>query len=376
MTLLTPTTPLKRIFLRAVFCIALCFGPCAASVAVAQDSSRPGIEAAFVRQPKPARLLLADGREFADKMGPDGTFPDTLGGRKGSLAVESLRRGYYVIAAGVISSGADREHLLDKGLRAFEKGFSYAGADGSFPEERGGGSKKQSSLHPKSIFISSAARSMLLLQQVDLTPQLRARVNALLPRLQHSARWLAATPLLEEFYGRAKNTNQLFFAATALQEAGVVTADASLTRRAQALVERILARQTSDGTFPEDGGFDSNYQTVSLELLARYAATLPSGPWRDRVFSALRRGTDRFLQTVDPSGTINDSANTRTVACGPERTGSEPKGKGIDVVPLRLYYLGYLLNDQARLEAVGDRIQATGQNFTHAERCGGGKRQR
>jgi hypothetical protein len=356
--------------------IALCVGACAASVAVAQQPPGGGFEAAFVRQPKPARLLLADGREIAAKIGPDGTFPGTIGGRKGALAVESLRSAYYVVAAGVISSDGDKEQLLDKGLRAFEKGFDFAGPDGSFPDERGGATKKQNSLHPKSEFISAAARSLLLLQQVDLPPRFRARVAALLPRLQQSARWLASTPDLEEFFGRAKNTNQMLFVATALQESGVATADPSLTQRAQGLVERILARQTPDGTFPENGGFDSGYQTVSLDLLARYVVTLPNGPWRERVMAALRRGTDRFVQAVDATGAIDGSANTRTVACGPERAGSEPKGKAIDKFPLRLYYLGYLLNEQAKLEPVADRIHANGQGFTHFEKCEGGKRQK
>ena len=42
-----------------------------------------------------------------------------------------------------------------------------------------------------------------------------------------------------------------------------------------AIVDEMLQRQGSDGTFPEKGGFDSKYQTVSLEHLARYASTLP-----------------------------------------------------------------------------------------------------
>lgn len=329
-------------------------------------------EIAFLREPRPAEILLANGRDIARKINADGLFPDTLDGRKGPLAVETLRRAYVVVAAGVISTDADRDALLDKGLRAFERGFDFAGPSGSFPNERGGQKKKQYSLHPKATFIEAAARSLLLLRQADLTPEQRRRVEALVPRLERSARWLASSRDLEKFFKREKKqTNQLLFAAVALQEAGIVIGDKALTERAETLVRVILARQHDDGVLPEKGGFDSNYQTVSLELLGRYVNTLSPSPWRDTVTAALRKGLDRFVQTVDASGAIDTSRNTRTVACGDKVAGSAPKGRDIDIVPLRLYYLGHFLDDEARLSPIAERVQATGQSFKHDDKCPG-----
>jgi hypothetical protein len=269
----------------------------------------------------------------------------------------------------VISEDPDKAELLDKGLKAFEWGFDHAGEDGSFPNERGGATKKQNSLHPKSAFIEAAARSALLLQQVDLEPSFRDRLTALLPRLNKSARWMAGSRDLEKFFKRSRSANQLLFIAAALQEAGAATKDTTLTERARSLVEQILSQQGQDGTFPEKGGFDSNYHTVSLELLGRYASTLPPSPWRDTVMAALRKGIDRFTQIVDETGTIDASANTRTVPCGPKVSGAGPKGRDIDIVPLRLHYLGQLLGEQERLGALADRIHETGQSFTHDDKC-------
>jgi hypothetical protein len=361
------------------FCAVLLTAACGASAPGSAQSStavvaRVGAESetAFLREGRTAELLLADGRKFAEKLGADGTFPDTVDGPKGALAVESLRRAYYVVAAGLISKDADRDDLLDRGIKAFEYGFSQAGPDGSFPNERGGTKKKQNSLHPKSEFIEASARTILLLQQSDLAPAYDRRVKALVPQLRKSALWLANSQDTVAFFGRAKNTNQLMFVASGLQQAGVVTGDRQLTDRARELMETILKRQTADGAFPEKGGYDTNYQTVSLELLARYAHALPQSPWRDQVMTALRKGSDRFLASVDPqTGVISDAANTRTMACGAAVSGSDPKGKDIDIVPLRLYYLGFLLNDEARLSRVADRIQETGQSFTHKEKCDG-----
>jgi hypothetical protein len=317
------------------FCAVLLTAACGASAPGSAQSStavvaRVGAESetAFLREGRTAELLLADGRKFAEKLGADGTFPDTVDGPKGALAVESLRRAYYVVAAGLISKDADRDDLLDRGIKAFEYGFSQAGPDGSFPNERGGTKKKQNSLHPKSEFIEASARTILLLQQSDLAPAYDRRVKALVPQLRKSALWLANSQDTVAFFGRAKNTNQLMFVASGLQQAGVVTGDRQLTDRARELM--------------------------------------------DQVMTALRKGSDRFLASVDPqTGVISDAANTRTMACGAAVSGSDPKGKDIDIVPLRLYYLGFLLNDEARLSRVADRIQETGQSFTHKEKCDG-----
>jgi hypothetical protein len=188
---------------------------------------------------------------------------------------------------------------------------------------------------------------------------------------------MANSPDTLAFFQRVKNTNQLMSVAAGLQEASVVTGRPELAVRAKGMMEQILARQLADGAFPEKGGFDSNYQTLSLELLGRYYATLEPSPWRDRIGAALRKGLDRFLLAVDPeTGVINDDGNSRTVACGAPVAGTAPKGKDLDIVPLRLYYLGFLLNDEARLAPLAERILATGQSFSHSEKCEAGKRKK
>ncbi|MDH4385200.1 MAG: hypothetical protein QE280_07135, partial [Caulobacter sp.] len=374
------TSPFRRgVWIFAAFWLAAC-GASAPGAAQTQPPAAArkagaGSELAFLRKPRPAEIYLADGRTYTIKQNPDGTFPDTVGGPKGELAVESLRRAYFIAAAGVLAEGAEQEKLLDQGLKAFEWGFTQAGEDGSFPNERGGVKKKQNSLHPKAVYIEASARTLLLLQQAAPDARTRARVEALTPALYKSANWMANSPDTSAFFQRVKNTNQLMSVAAGLQEASLVTGKPELAVRARGMMEQILARQLADGAFPEKGGFDSNYQTLSLELLGRYYATLEPSPWRDRIGVALRKGLDRFLLVVDPqTGVINDDGNSRTVACGAPVEGSGPKGKDLDIVPLRLYYLGFLLDDEARLAPLAERILATGQSFSHSDKCEAGKR--
>ncbi len=362
---------------------ALWLAACGASAPEAAQVRASKVEAAgyresevvFLKKPRPAELYLATGRGYTVKQQADGTFPDTVDGPKGPLAVESLRRAYFIVAAGLLAEGQEADRLLDQGLKAFEWGFQQAGDQGSFPNERGGTTKKQNSLHPKAVYIEAAARTLLLLQQSDVDATTRRRIEALIPALHKSARWMAESQDTVIYFKRNRNTNQLMVVATGLQETAIVTGDQALAAKAQALMEEVLARQTDDGAFPEKGGFDSGYQGVSLELLGRYFATLKPSPWRARVEAALRKGTDRLVTAIDPAtGQINDSANTRTVACGAPVDEDDPKAKPVLRSSLRIHYLGHLLNDEARLSPLAERVSEQGQVFTHDDKCPAEKR--
>jgi hypothetical protein len=374
------TTSFRRgVWIFAAFWLAACGASAPGSAQTqppkASRAAGDGLEAAFLRKPRVAEIYLADGKTYALKQKADGTFPDTVASDKGGLAVEGLRRAHFIVAAGLVAEGQERERLLDQGLKAFEWGFQQAGEDGSFPTERGGTTKKQNSLHPKAVFIEAAAKSLLLLQQSSIDSRTRDRVKALTPALLKSANWLADSPDTVAFFQRNRNANQLMVVASALQQSAIVTKNPELAVKAKALMEKVLARQTADGVFPEKGGFDSNYQTVSLDLLGHYYATLEPSDWRNTVEAALRKGAERFVQTVDPAtGAINDAANTRTVACGSPVSGDGPKGKDIDIVPLRLHYLGFLLNDEARLSQLAERVHGQGQSFSHDDKCPAEKR--
>jgi|GEM_PF-2335074 len=330
-----------------------------------------GIEGSFLKSEGPRQMYLFNGPERARKLLPDGHYAGSVDAGKGpGVAVEMQRSATWIIAAGAISSGAEQIRLYDLGLKAFEWGFSHAGADGSFPTERGGTTKKQSSLHPKSMFIEAAARSLLLLSSREMpTPALKARVDALIPKLHQSASWMANSADLTAFLARAKNTNQIMFIATGLQETAKITGDQALAMKAESIIKSVIAKQFADGTIPEAGGFDMSYQTVSLELMGRYYDTLPEGPWRTTVYNSLRLGTNKFLSTVQADGRLYAPDSTRTVPCGERILGTGPKGRNIDIIPLRVYFLSQLLKDEARMRPIGAKIHAYGQGYTHEEEC-------
>jgi hypothetical protein len=329
----------------------------------------------LVDQPPAAAFLLYDGRAAVKDFTAGGATKGNAQWEQGvgDLNIESQRNAYLVLAAGIASTETDKAMLLDRGIRALEWGFNQQGPDGSFPAERAGAPEKSHSIHAKSEFLESAAWSLLLLSQSgDIDPSFRDRATALSAKLDLSAEWLARSDDLTTFFMDGKNSNQLFFIAAALQEAGLVTGKAALGEKAISLVMKILSSQTADGVFPEAGGFDLSYQTVSVDLLTRIASTVMGATLRATLLEADQRAIDRFLRQVAPDGTIDTSGNTRTAACGAPIPGLGPKGKDVDVIPLRLYQFGYLTGAVCTLAAVADSIEAVGQGFDHIGTCADG----
>jgi hypothetical protein len=347
------------------------FGIPVAAITSTQAYGGDAFACDLIHQPFPRVLVAHMGREAARSFTDEGA---SRGNREweegdGELNVEAQRGAYFVVAAGILESD---EALLDRGLAAIEWGLAQQGVDGSFPEEREGTDEKNGSIHAKSTFIEAAARTLRLLDGCGVLDQaVAARALAARERLGHSARWMAGSAELVDFFARAKNTNQRFFMASGLRQAGVLLADDALITRGGELLAEILAAQAADGTFSEDFGFDASYQTVSIDQLTTYASTVDDPRERAALLAAGQRAVDRFLRQVGPDGTIDARGSTRTGACGPRVPGLGPKGKDIDAIPLRLYQFGYLAGTLPALLPIANRIEAVGQGFDHLEDCGG-----
>lgn len=302
------------------------------------------------------------------------------------LKIEVQRDAWDIMASAVSSNSASR---ADLGLKALEWSFrsDIVGADGSWPDEREGTPDDFHSLHPKSVFLFAAARALLILKASALEPEFTARITKLTADVKKSAEWLAANPETIGFFDNAllkqKQANQLLFVILALHSSGILTKSPSLIEAADILWQRMLAgrdeggvvwgdRILSDGVFPEAQGFDASYQTVSLELLGLYYSSLNDKTKKDAILPYLSKGTDEFLKFVGSNGVVDTSTSTRTVACGsPVNPGVlEPKGVNVDIVPLRLRYLGLILDRSTEFNPLSEEINKVGIGFEHKEDCG------
>ena len=298
------------------------------------------------------------------------------------LRIELQRQAWDVISKAVINHNFNDAR---QGLKALRWAFhpSIAGSIGSWPSQKNETVPTMVSVHNKSVFLYAAARSLHLLKNATfpgISParisRFQRRVDATIVAALKSARWMATSPNTEDFVNDAisKRTraNQLLFIAMALTEVGILAHDQEVIDAGKERMDQALAIVTTQGVFPEGAGqainsvFDSSYQTVSLEILARYTASVQPSPYKDNLLSVLQLGTDRFLRIVRSDGSMDTSKNSRTQACG-ERIHSDAitKGVDIDIAPLRIRYLGYLLDKSSQYNPIADAVMKHGQGYGH-----------
>jgi hypothetical protein len=329
-------------------------------------------EVAYLQIPAVVQLLTYDGREAAKGLTSSGATQANAA-KSGSYTMESQRNGVYAVEGGIASNDPA---LIDTGLKAYEWGFAQMAADGSFPLERADSAQemKYEHIHPISFFVESAAHSVLLIRAAPVDQQYKARAEALIPKIHRAAQYMNHQDNLDAFYAQGIDTNMLTTPAAAFQEVATLTGDTTLEAQAKWMMGKVLARQEADGTLPEkmgkpSGDFDTTYQSVSLEYLTRYASLLSDSSWKATVVAAIKRGTDEFLSKVSANGMIDTSTNSRTIACGARLTTPGPKGRNIDVIPLRLYYIGLFFGDASMYGPIADKIDAYGQGFDHGDQC-------
>src|SRR3989344_2412131 len=225
----------------------------------------PGVdfELSFITKPFPSAALLFEGRHYVGRINGAGAFrvnADLAG--TGAYSIENQREAYRVVAAGVLSTDADKAELLDKGLKAFEWGFAQMTPSGSFPGAIDGQGRpgKFNAIHEVSFFIEAAAHSIELIRLSNVDQVYKTRAESLVPKLKLAIQYMTEPTNLDDFFTNAQNTNVLTKVATVFQETAALTNDAVLAVLAKSLMENILARQFADGTFPERNGFDSGYQ--------------------------------------------------------------------------------------------------------------------
>lgn len=366
--MITAMSPLPALA-AAIVALWACTAPPALGQAVPGSSGarqwqvleqRPGQpDHAFLARPEVRPVVIRLARRYAARIAPDGAFRANTGDE---LAIQRQRRAFDVVAGGVMLGGRDGARLVDRGIEAIRWGLDRRGTDDFFP---GQGGRNAASMLPRAFFLEAAFRSLLLLRDEPSLSR-AADLPGLQAALHEAATALGASPALRLAEEAGVNSNGLFVAAAALQGAAELSGDERLAGRARQVVGTALARQAPDGTFPERGGYDSNYQSVSLHFLARYIAMLPESAWREEVAAAARRGAARLLSSADPlTGRIDDRGNTRTIDCPPLDRVDPDAGEGF---ALRLRYIAHILGDPS-IAAPSERVAAARQRFQHIERC-------
>ncbi|MBI4609470.1 MAG: hypothetical protein HY726_10705 [Candidatus Rokubacteria bacterium] len=122
-----------------------------------------------------------------------------------------------------------------------------------------------------------------------------------LPRnWERTARWLARAP-------DSPASNQNAAAAVALYNCYLLTGDTGLEAEAVAEVGRLVRAQHPQGYYPEYGGADVGYHSLTLSWLVRYQQKAKD----HALLESLRKAVAFVEERVGPDGRHDSSANSR-----------------------------------------------------------------
>lgn len=317
---------------RALGVLASCLALAPAVAARAEGSDlyrRAETLPELIRQPllvqtlfsKPASLVLRQ----------DGAVTDNAHGLK---YIELQRQGAEWITRGVVSAQAD---WIERGWRQIDWGVERQLADGSYAHE--------DSVHSTSLFMEALARSCII------DPQ-----NATAPRRDCLARGVAwlLSPQIVERYAHVLDSffHRRFVFAALVGETALVLNDATLRETALSYANGGFAAQLADGSNPELGGYDVNYQLAGCLSALRYLTTNPVSGARAGARIMVGAALDNVLTLQRSDGSFDTSTSVR-VGNETERTG-EVKTVNFPEVMQTLVYASVLLDrpewlDNARI---------------------------
>ncbi len=266
-------------------------------------------------------------------------------GRRPDYYIEQQRYGGAWTQAAVFAH--DRQ-LLEQAVRIIDWGFQRQADDGSFPGTR-------DPLHSVSYFVEASARAALLIQ-LRQGDEPTGVVERWKPKVHLAARWMAQPQL--KAHGRASNldpfSHRFFLRGLGLIEAAALTDDATLVQPALEYLHEGLAAQQDDGVLPERGGFDMNYQTLSVLYAARFYYFVPDADDRQAITDMMMRSLPLFEARVNEAGQVDLDDSSRIQELG--RSGRKKTFSYKDAV--QAFTLAYHVTADPRFLSLARRLAA------------------
>jgi hypothetical protein len=270
------------------------------------------------------------------------------------ISVGMQRHSSKLIAYGILTKNTD---LIDTGIKILEYAFARQSADGSFPNFLPEGAEGT----PRSVsfFFQDLGRSLLLTQNSSWfqsgsqTKGLRDRMNKLVEPTTKSLNWLITQEGVLKKHDR-QATNRIFFHALAYYLVGKAVRKPDAMRIGKNFTRMALKQQSKEGFFPENKGYDTSYNGVSLQqALILYTNLDANSPLRQDLWRGIERSVSWQKNFFLPGGELSTTGNTRIRADGERFLGRK---KTVDYVPLivALNYYSKLSGDSS-VQILADR---------------------
>jgi hypothetical protein len=261
-----------------------------------------------------------------------------------SVNVESQRWGADLVQAALVTQ-KDPSQAIKVSLF----GLSHEQPDGSFGPEN--------DFQHISFFLEGAARTFLLLQQSH-NPAYASLIAEAIPKLDKAAKSFISSGDLRKQENKGMTfTHRFFLLAAGLGEVAALTGDKTLEAEAQRLARQGLSRQLADGTNPEKGGFDLNYNATSGLFAERYYMVCPDHSLKLELKDMIRKTLRREEQAVLPNGDLSIEGSTRTGQDLEHNGSGRAKGRDTKGI-LQMFAFGSEITQKPQFEDIAQKIAA------------------
>ncbi len=223
--------------------------------------------------------------------------------------IEEQRFADTVIGAGV---NRNRDDLINAGMLALEWGFAQQSSDGSFP--------CKDNYLGASYFVAATAHAIWLLETTGFARNYAPRIDALRPKLERAALWLADSNRvkLAAVMQHDKYSSRYLLTGYALGATARVTSSPTLALAGENMVRAGLSKLHESGYFPEAGGFDVSFHAEALVYLLRYYDHAATADMRRDIEGPAQRALRWLESRVAANGVVQVAGNTRS-GSGKER---------------------------------------------------------
>jgi len=298
---------------------------------------------AVVQDPRLKESLYPLYRKIASEVGPTGALGsinrDWEKDRRRPWFIEQQRHAGDLMEAGI---ALHDPYSIQQSIKAIQWGLDQMKPDGGYD--------CGDPVHSTELFLEAAARGATLLRQTNPIPNAEQIVDAWTPKLRQVSRWLIERRKHQspkERFEQLERYNHRFFASAAgIGMTAALLNDPGLTAAAEHLAREGLAKEQPGNIFPENGGFDTNYQTLCALMASRYYWSCSNPELRAKVGQALARALVPIMDRTAVDGAVDSSGTTRT-------SGQETARNG------KIKQFGYREYFQALVTA--DHIQPSGR---------------
>jgi hypothetical protein len=239
--------------------------------------------------------------------------------RKGYVGVFNQRHASEFIIRG---SSNQQSKDIENGIKTIEYAFSYQNPDGSFPDFQPK-STPRGVASSVAFFLQDLGHTLLLSQQslwfqnspANQIP--RKRLQLIMSKAEISLSWLLQNQS-NLYQSDRKAANRLFIDASAFYLMGKALRSTPARQAGLDFLNRALSMQTENGYFLENGGYDSSYNSVSLQIAQQIFSQFAEEPsaMRSRLWSAIDQSMQWQLSRILPSGQVSTIGNTRVYVGG------------------------------------------------------------